>query len=489
MKILDTLKDWYLGAKEIVETTRVEILAGALVGAIAGGIYSANLESRTRTIPLAFSELSQMERDAEIKKNPLDSFTKFYARVNDATMKVFESENTAKASSTIDLNNKFAFELEVHYDRALNWHKHALDKLLQEIPACARDAMNAFRDFQEVAQLAAKTRGLLEKTWDDSHVDHDRIEVYTETEHYTDSDGNSHSETVTKTRPVYDHTTHTYDYNPQFGEQASRELDNLFKRYPQLRNDIKLRLPSKTNAENEDAIETSRKANLKGKRLGIDQLFSMACNWNSGSTLNVNLPPIYSNFKNLKNDSDIWRSTKSQAHDDSYNTGSRSDSGPREYQVVETAIEHVNGLSNPILEILNTINKTTQIAPELESKIKAFVAVANHERPGNASRLRREIMGLTKELYNSNFKGGVDIGTIRAGVVVLGILGGVAGLGLLGWGFDEWGNRRRRKRRDLYGADSDDVSREQPMQERNSFQMRHPRISQIVYRNRDTYLK
>ncbi len=88
------IRDFYERTKEAtlyaLRTSPVEVAIGAVLGcALASGISYRNEKQRTHCIPLAFSEITQIEKDAQEQGVSPGPFNIYLPKVNDSAMKIF----------------------------------------------------------------------------------------------------------------------------------------------------------------------------------------------------------------------------------------------------------------------------------------------------------------------------------------------------------------------------------------------------------------
>jgi len=441
-KIIESIKYAVKNPKQLLKETAIEVIIGTFFGAAAFGLISNNIESRRdKKIPLGFSEITQIERDAKYAGKEVGPLTRYLTSVNDASMKVFECWNLANNSYSTCFNDRteyFAKELERKMDPAMKIHHYELYNFLRDLPEQAKSAKKGLSDFIKVKGGIMPVNSDFDSAWDDSHIDSYRTEVYTDTE--TDSEGHVH--TVTRTREVYDHTTHIYTYNKESGERASQRLDLLLAGQKSLELNDSLSTASQTNADGEYAAETSRKLPKNKIKLDATTLMDIASKWKTGSTLFSNLPTIKGRWNNLSGDANEWRNTKGKAHSTSYITFSNSDSGPAEFQIAEKALDDGRVLYSSIDEIVKGIDYSQSHSQTLDNKIREFIAVCldNKESKTSKSKLSSDIRYLTREIYNQNFKNGFDVQGYRWYLVLLLTLLG-AGIGAAaGAGLDYLGN-------------------------------------------------
>jgi hypothetical protein len=378
-----------------------------------------------------------IQRICESKGMPIPTLTMFYAGTNDMIMKVFECSNTAYARTFIGKKtHTFASELDMRMDPTLKVHYYEIPQFLQMLPALASKSLNeSLKNFVNAYNKIREVNQYLIATWDEQHNDVYHTEVYFTTETYTDADGNMHTEQVMHTRQVYDYTIHTYTYHPNEGEKSSELLELFAAAYPELELEEKLLIPSQTGAENEYAIEKSREKELK-QRLHPNQLLIMAQTWATGSTLMINMPGIINMIIGLNHDAPEFKNAKLTAHSERYKTYSSSDSGPIEFQVAKRTLEHGKNLEKLIGEIIDGILVVKNKTPDLGNEIKTLIKIEMDGIKGNAEKHKRNILSISREIYDTNFKNGFNVHPSRWWLTVFWSLFGTAlGLGI-GVGLD-----------------------------------------------------
>ncbi|MDO8516720.1 MAG: hypothetical protein Q7S33_01215 [Nanoarchaeota archaeon] len=455
-------KELYNSGKRILRDTSIEIFLAGAIGLFAGGILMYGKEkAREASIPLGFSEISQIERDAKRYGQTVTGMNEYLPKVNDLTMKVFESWNLSNERIILGKNTQaFAKELDMNMDKSLKVHHYNLGMLLNDAPRLSKNALTSWKDFIDVSLKMNKVNNEFNESWDDIHTDNYHTEVYTET--VSDGDGKSHTET--RTRQVYDDTTHRYRYDRQHGELASQKIDEVIKIHPELKFNEGLRTASKTNAEGEYAADKSRK-NIKKNKARLDriELTNIANTWMAGSTLMTNLGEISLGYGSVRKDADLWRTakttSKNETHTNTYQ-GRNDPQMPREFRVAETTLEDGKNLCRLIDEVTLGMEFTKNQTPILKNKINEFIAVSLENKKGNAEKLKKEIMDMAIDIYQANFKKGFDVKRFRAGMVILGsFLGGLvgagagAGLDKLGDKFNWYGKGRREERYLPYSRD------------------------------------
>lgn len=423
--------------KQVLRDTPAEVAILGTFGLMVGlGLGWNHEAAREASIPVGFSEIHQMERDAEYEGRQIGPMARYLAGTNDMTMNVFNAWNKANERATVGSPvPNFASELDYNAGQKLRIHHYELPHYFKSIPDEADAARRLLEPYEQVRLQAADANAQLSRTWDESHHDVMRTEWHTRTV----DDGNGRSHTETYSTQVYDHTIHRYSYDRAHGEASSTSLDALTRKGRAASFTEDMPIAKQTNADGEYAAEKSR--GLR-QALSPQEAMTYASVWKYGSTLMTNLPVIHARLSELARDADRWRGEKNSAHDERYTTTSHWDSGPREYQTVERALSHGRDLERSVSEVLEGVDYTRAMTPVLEAKIQEFIAVQLDRKPGNAKKLCKEILSITKEIYAKNFKKGFDVKRFRAGIVALAALLGAFAGGLLGAGWDWLGKRR-----------------------------------------------
>ncbi len=434
------LSDIKQKAANLLRDTKLEIIIGLSVGAIALGALSYHHEKvRADRIPLAFSEISRIEDEAHLRGESVNTTTNYLAFTNDGVMNIFEAWNNAHDTPFENPTRQFASELEIHVDPAFKVFSHELPDLIPPLKEHSNSLLKILKPLTDAGDDSYAIARLLDRAWSESHVDHYRTVTETVQVSHTDSKGRNYYTTEIRTRQVYDHTTHTYNYHSQAGEKASIALDNFVGNFPNLRLPERPRTASKTGAENEYAMTSSRK-NDKKAQIAEEDFLKIAALFATGSTMMTNEPTIISEGKHLGGDSLRWAESRLGARSTSYDTNSRIDSGPKEFQVAMNAQEHASRLTDSINDIVGGIVYTRDNSPALYEKIKQFIYIElNHK--GYSKQLSREIMDMSMQMYQLNFKKGLEVDRFRPYMVALFVfIGAVAG-GVVGYGIDYFGDR------------------------------------------------
>ncbi len=440
MGIGDMYRSVARGIRKVLHDTPVEVLVGALAVGSAGFVVGHKLESnREKTVPLAFSEIGQLEDAARTEGKELDLFTRYHAGLNDLVMKVMESWNSAWKYSTSPEGayKKFAEELEK--GMTTRQYRHNIADFMESVPLDAGEALHTLSPLTTAKPIVSEAEQQLGRSWNDSHHDNYHTELRTRTVSHRDSKGNVSYSTEFYTVQVYDDTTHTYQYNKDSGEAASRTLDILLSDFADFSLAINMRTASRVQRENYEAMQASRKMD-DGETLAEDELLKLANTWNQGSNVQQYAGFLARPFGELGDDANVWRVHKNTAHGDQYKTRSHSDSGPMEFQTAARARTHAQQYLASVDAVTKGLLFTQQNMPELHKKITGFIEYMLRPHPNaqlDPEQAALEIRNQTIDLYGQNFGRGFDMEQYRAGMVVLyGVLGILAGAAL-GFGFDQ----------------------------------------------------
>jgi len=134
--------------------------------------------------------------------------------------------------------------------------------------------------------------------------------------------------------------------------------------------------------------------------------------WNTGSLYNKVRGDILA-YNNMYGLLKVWEKDKDKAHDDFYETSSSNDSGPKEYQ----SVEHIRDLANRVLQVIQqlifSLQTTKGELPILKKNIEKYINVVLNGKKGNANSIRREIISMSKIMYERNFPHGINHNTFR----------------------------------------------------------------------------
>jgi hypothetical protein len=443
-------KEMYSDFVDLLKRTSIEIFIVGALGTMIGTGIEYNLQARkANQLPLAFSEIGQIERDAKYQNRTLNPMNIYLPSVNDTPMKVFEAWNNSRNVFVTEEKQlkRFASELEIKMYLEEHVYTYTLSKFLEVLPERADNAKKQISNFEDSLSRLSPILNHLKKSWDRDFYESSH-EDCTTTE---DSDGNETETCV----DVCDYYEYYFKYDKNEGNAASLKLDELILAHPTLSFNDRLRTASKTNADGEYAAEKTFLKKLKEKSKKGQQLteadFLMAANiWYTGSTLSHNMPEISSLFGSLKSDANSLRSAKKTAKDEHRITPCIYYDGPKEYQIAKKSIWDADLLSDNLSEIITGIDYTRNAAYSLDKKIKQFIAVELDGDKGDAKKLSKEIMKTAREIYTKNFKKGLDVEPFKWYMIVLGGLCGAAAGSLVGFAWDKLGDRYlyRRKEED-----------------------------------------
>lgn len=439
-----TLFDLGQRTKDLVENTKVEILAGGLLfGSI--GFYNSYQDNKDREnhIPVAFSEIGKTRKLYAKNGHETPPLTDFYSTTNDLVMKVFEARNASRDGFFENETKAFGRELDRIIDPSLKVHK--------QLPECASQVVNdAGKAMQSIEKLTSARNDLvainkeLEGSWTESHNDHYRTEKYKKRVRVR----KRRYRTVTRTRQVYDHTTHSYAYYPQHGVAAGNLLENFFVKHPDVNLAEHLILATSTEAENEYAMFKSMPQRFQGKSPTPQDYLEVANTWAKGSNLTKYTPIIHKSHEGLKTLSPRWANEKYDAQSVSYNTKSKSDAGPSGYRISQAALKNGHEMRESIEHITSGITFASKKSPELVQKAKDLVEMTTRYKEGDADQKAEEVMDLAQDIYHSNFEAGFDIEPFKWSNVLLWAFSGMAAGAAAGTGIDAFIDNRKRKRED-----------------------------------------
>lgn len=177
---------------------RIELLY-PLVGVVAGAATTVGLHLRERkkasTLPFLPSYEAALDRE--------DAYTRFFAAAHDVTMCVTEAWNASNARIRRG-------DVEALVDRS---RLTAASERLTTAEGEVRDKLKPYRDAVGLLQSALKA---LDACWLYHWEDQYRTETYTT----TSRDANGNTTFQTRTRQVYESTTHSWEFYPQAARKA-----------------------------------------------------------------------------------------------------------------------------------------------------------------------------------------------------------------------------------------------------------------------------
>ncbi|MFI5348779.1 MAG: hypothetical protein ACHQ2Z_04480, partial [Elusimicrobiota bacterium] len=428
----ERITHFYGNFADMMRDTMLPVVLVAALGLVAAGIASSRHESvRAQTYPLGFSEISQIEKDARYAgRGPIGPVTRYLTGTNDFVMKVMESYNEANDKSYIGRTaHEFAFNL----DNRINYkfHRYEIQDYFKDLPGQAQAARAELAPFVRAKADIDAADAHLSRAWRESHTNHYHTHRWTTTEKNADGKG-THEEPHEE--QVYDDTTHSYTYDAAEGAAGSAQLSAAIAADGALNFTETIPTASKTNAEGEYAADVSRKAERSKKgRLNEKELLAISQAWKTGSTLLNDLPAVESNWSALHGGAKDWSGARKTAQSDSYNTTSETDPGPEEYRVAKQVLGNGERFSEAVGEVIQGIDYTERNTPVVEKKVHQLIgAELDHVKGENPKKLTAEIVEISRNMYTTNFKKGLDFQRFRWDMVaLLGALGALGG-GLLG---------------------------------------------------------
>lgn len=424
--------------RNLIYTTPIEIALGSVMFAAVGFKigYDKSLKN-SAVIPVAFSEIEQTTAKLGYEGKEPPPLTAYYSAVNDIPMKVFESRNYA---FEFDGGHKsFARELETRVEMTLREHKQ-INEYVEEMPYLVNNARKSLKiNLQAQEELPDIIRHF-DDAWIDTHSD-----SYT-TEVYMDMEGDL------RTRTVYSHTVHDYAYDQQKGKLADSLLRDFINKYPDLHIEEELIRITKTGAWNEQAIEKSMRKQFDGRLPTAEEYVRIANTWAESAIAEKRKPVIENSYQRLENLAPAWQEAKHNAASAQYNTNSRYDDGPKEFQIAEAALNYLVHIYKATNDISTGINYSETHVPLLEQQIKDYIAIVLDNKAGDADMARENVMSTAQNLYQKNFEDGLDVYPFKWGKVILFSAIGLAAGALAGAGIDRYNNqnmptnyRRRQK--------------------------------------------
>jgi hypothetical protein len=121
-----------------------------------------------------------------------------------------------------------------------------------------------------------------------------------------------------------------------------------------------------------------------------------------------------------------------------YPTYEEEDSGPKEFQVAGTTLQHAKIIYASIHKIIDGIAHARGAVPELDATIRKLIAVSLDGEKGDATALQAKILKNVAQNGELNYEGARRVNEFDWGLVVIAaLLGGTVG-GLSGAGIARW---------------------------------------------------
>lgn len=449
----DTFNKLSRKARMVVFTTPIEIALGATIALTAVGTVAYHHEAPKRgEVPIAYSDLAQITADLKADGQEVNPLTQFYASNNDAAMLVLEANNTGYKKGNSDKN--FAAALIENNEQPNAAHK-SMGDYAKEMPGNAQNALKALHHEVDATKELPAIESAFENAWSASHQDVYHTEVYFETVCTTGANNTQNCHQEMRTKQVYDYTWHSYTYHKEHGELATKLLNEFLKNHPEMTIEETLQLAEAVSAENKAVMKASRERELKGETPSDEEFLEFANTWANGSNLNAHAPKLASGYSDLSDLASEWANAAQTAKSHRYITYSHYDSGPGEYQTANKGDNAADELANAAHKIVDGITFSGKKVPELNKKINEYIDVVLGRKDGDAKELRKDIMKMSRDIYEKNHGNGFDTQTFKwLNVVLLALLGMAAGAAL-GEGANFLLNK---KKKDWYENDGETVT-------------------------------
>lgn len=445
------LRAVYTRAKEYVTDlvihTKAEVVAGAVAGAILlGSVGHTNETLRSNFQPISYSEYEQMEDKAIKEGREMNELTWHYAGVNDFTAKIAEAYNTNNFFGAIPASHRgwFSIKLEQEMDTTGRIYRRNLRDFAKIIPKHARGALRELDDLTAASQEGDDLRQAFNETWGYNRRESGHYEP--QPDNCTTDDKGHQSCTPVPPRYVCDNYYHTWTWNPSKGIVASRKLSLAKQRVPEIKH-LKIEVPTKTNAWNEQVIRQSFRHMKRGDPTEAEML-EAARFFKTGSQYELNIGDaivLWNQFTGP--DREKWQDYLSTAKTTYERTGCHSTPGPIEFEFAQDIQGRLGAFVKHEQNITTGIKRAIVEVPSLERKVKGFFVKQNPTMNAHfsevdktkikksAGRLSREIISESKSLYRDNIpKGNEDthyrFGVLLAYTLLGSLLGGLAGVGV-----------------------------------------------------------
>jgi len=453
---------FYSTVKTILrESAAIEVITGALVlSTVLGGWQWREQCNQSKIIPLGFSEIAQIEMQAEQQNKEVEPKTRYLTAVNDIPMKVFECSNdsyrTLPRISWYDESivggdeiHRFAYELRERQDkekREKTYEKQylKLSDYFGVFPQIVKQVKQDLNDFLIFRMSIDDVDNKFDKTWNYWRDDFKKTVYYDDTEYYTDSDGNRRSRTVRKSKRVYDYSHHHYKYHKDYGEAAHYTLEDTIDRFHNINMGERIMLATEFNTEGSQAAIDSRpdrSIESKEGELTDGELLRIANMWYYGSTITDNIPVALARWSSLKQLAPRWANAKDNVeqrwHDGDYEKVHRRwHDGPEEYRLVQQIRQDTQKISPLLVEVFASIDYAHQNIPILEQRINQLIDIEFFEGEGDRKKIYKEVLSLSRNIYRKNFKKGFDVDPFDVLPILFCFLLGAAGGALFGKGID-----------------------------------------------------
>ena len=401
--------------KSLFIETKIELVLFSIIGFLLVFLISyINEYENSKYIPIAFSEMEEIENICKKESTNVPVITKYLNSTFDLTNKVFECWNESQNLMLLGSNTKsFASELDYRIDTILRNHKYEITDLKLIIQDYS-DSLNIyFKKYIEVMNNSAYITDLANKTWKYDTYDH----YHPETRTYTTTDSKGNSTTHTYIVMVYDYTDHTFTYYPVYGEILDNDNFKFINDYHNFFYDENLITSNKVGANNEYAIQKSRKNKIDSS-LSQEQILFISKQWATNSFYTIYNAKLHVNWDYYNQLQPAWTFDKLNSHSIKFRTTSHRDDGPKEYRTVQKIKNTSNNINSITSSIIFTIRNTKINVIKLEQLIKDYIDVSLNNKEGDAEELKYQIMHLTKNVYESNFIGQEKINMFNWWIVI-----------------------------------------------------------------------
>ncbi|MCA9496996.1 MAG: hypothetical protein KC589_08675 [Nanoarchaeota archaeon] len=423
------------------------VLSSALASSIALGsyIYQNELE-RDRNTPISFSGRGQIILDygrKELEKN--NPLTLCYSGFNDIGMQIFEARNKSYSVDESIPENLFVEDMFVRMASEYGKRYDTLLRLLNEVPNDCKLALNDLEEVLEVIAGMPDINKSFDNSWTYDWDDITHVEVSTEEVTTYDTDGNAKTELDITYETVYDYTDHKWVYYEKHGEEASTLLRSFLERNLQFKYKPILS-PSKIHSDGIEAIIESR-GNDKDFDIETADFMRISTSWARNSKYESHYLSLGRFWDEMFKYSKEWQIKKNEIEKKvftrrTYSPGSTK--GPVGYELVEDILETGEDFFASSNEIISGLRFLQNKLPNLREKLE-ILTERYHDENLDRKELSNEIISLTKEMFSKNIG---EIPGFRHVMVATGLLGGLIGGGLLGFGGikgREYLNKKRRQ--------------------------------------------
>ncbi|MEK6940884.1 MAG: hypothetical protein AABW49_03225 [Nanoarchaeota archaeon] len=399
------------------------ISALTMCGAIGGATLRWHTEiERGRSIPLAFSEIHQIETAYQV--GPI---TKFLGRLNDAYMKIVESSNVASHTDDYkSFHHAFQDGLRKRMsgrEKKNKGYHYDLSDHLEDIPALADEVHELLNPWVTAVNRIKIVNQQLNASWSSKH---DKT-TSSDLECSTDIDGNISCTTTTEC----DYVDSYFYFDRNHGIRAQETLQDLLDKNLNIVPSEEIRTATVVQAENQAAIESTKDG---GKKLTQNELLHTVNIWKTGSTYEQEKDGVIISWSNIPYHLEELSKANTTATQIHHNRSHAciNWSGPEEYKTFQSTLANGTDLATSIENVLRGIDVARTTLPELRVEIDKYTNLDPESKEADKS--YDKIMSLARLAYESNFRGGHDTHKFRwHRVAIDGLVGGLFA-GLIGFG-------------------------------------------------------